>query len=79
MSKIALLLKLIKGLDMKKMKAAFFSDGVFNWKRAITLLIGGALVYLVGWSVNWNSEIMGLFIDVMDDLSDIIGYAEQAS
>lgn len=73
MNKYLGIAKLAVGL-LPKVKSMIFSDGKFNLKRALVLLIGGGVigtgVYFLGYD---NTAAV---LDLLDELSDMIGYAE---
>lgn len=65
------------GLAMKvgpKLKSWLFADGKFQPARALYLLLFfvalGGMVYFIG------PEQTEVVVDMLDDVSDIVGYAE---
>ncbi|ELI5427413.1 hypothetical protein RRJ83_000469 [Vibrio parahaemolyticus] len=57
-----------------KLKTWIFSDGKFNLKRAVILLLSACLI---GGSVHYMGyEQTEQIIELVDQASDIIGYAE---
>lgn len=59
---------------LPKIKGAIFADGKFSLKRAIILLV--SLAILVGsiWLIGVDNTIIAT--DILDDISDSIGYEE---
>jgi hypothetical protein len=55
-------------------KSAIFSDGKFKQKRAVILLVG--FVLITGSMYFFGADNTEMAIDLLDDLSDSMGYAE---
>ena len=57
-----------------KIKSWFFADGKFQMKRSLVLLV--ALVLLMVGSFFFDGEQLTLIIGLLDEVSDVVGYAE---
>ena len=57
-----------------KIKGWFFADGKFQMKRSLVLLV--ALVLLMVGSFFFDGEQLTLIIGLLDEVSDVVGYAE---
>lgn len=56
-----------------KLKGWIFADGKFNASRAVTLIVGGVFT---GVGYAYIPEYMPEIYDKLDQLSDMIGYAD---
>lgn len=66
---------LIKNLGkLKNVKSWIFPDGKFSLERTIVLLV--ALAILLFASAILSPEQLTLAVELLDEVSDIIGYAE---
>lgn len=73
MNKYLGIAKLAVGL-LPKVKGMIFSDGKFNLKRALILLVGGAVIGAGVYFLGYDNTAAAL--DLLDELSDMIGYVE---
>lgn len=67
------LIKLFIGAG-PSIKGAIFSDGKFKPKRAVILLVG--FVLITGSMYFFGADNTEVAIELLDDLSDSMGYAE---